>query len=312
MTNPKRTLEQAILKTLAYADVFDFALTLEEIHRYLIQVPASCMQVSDALKGRFLESRIQGTPDGYFTLPGREGNAQIRSQRTQATKLLWPQACAYGEKIARLPFVRMVALTGALAVGNGVPDSDIDYLIVTEKGRLWTCRALLIAWMVRPAARRGLELCPNYFVSEDSLAFTDHNLYTAHELTQMVPLSGWQVYQRMRAQNPWSDHYLPNAQGPPRSAAPQVRTSNGASYRKLVETAIRMPPGNWFEGWEMRRKIKRFSEQTSAGEAMFGADYCKGHFEDHAQRTLNAYAARLEQVDLPPVAPEFSLDGGIR
>ena len=59
---------------------------------------------------------------------------------------------------------------------------------------------------------RAITLCPNYFLAESALRLSTQNLYTAHELTQMVPLFGLPVYQAMRRLNTWTDRFLPNAQ----------------------------------------------------------------------------------------------------
>src|SRR5262249_52352610 len=152
-----------------------------------------------------------------------------------------------------LPFVRMVAVTGALAMDN-LADDDIDYLIITEPGRLWLCRALVVA-VVRTAAMRGVELCPNYFLSEQALELEERNLFTAHEVTQMVPLYGMQTYQRLRELNQWTDAYLPNAGGPPRRVAPAELGRHRA--RRILERTLRSRVANPVERWEMRRKVRK-------------------------------------------------------
>ena len=187
----------------------------------------------------------------------------------------------------------MVAVTGALAMDN-LADDDIDFLIVTEPGRLWLCRALVVA-VVRAAALRGVELCPNYFLSEHALELEERNLFTAHEVTQMVPLSGIETYRRLRELNRWTETYLPNASGPPRRLAPAEPRRRRT--RRLLEGALRSRLASRLERWEMQRKIRKLGQRSNGhAEAAFGPDWCKGHFGDHGQVTLSRYHARLEQL----------------
>ncbi|RME45307.1 MAG: hypothetical protein D6796_10660, partial [Caldilineae bacterium] len=204
-------LLRAILRALAYADIFDYPLTAAEIHRYL-EVPASLERVQEVLQdGRLSPTRFRRC-DGFFTLPGREAIVETRRRRAVLSAQQWPRAHRYGRWIAALPFVRMVAVTGSLAVDNVEPGTDIDYLIVTEAGRLWLCRAMVIG-LVRLAALWGDEVCPNYFITENALHFAERTLYTAHELAQMVPLAGAATYHRIRRLNAWAATFLPNAAG---------------------------------------------------------------------------------------------------
>ena len=70
-------------------------------------------------------------------------------------------------------------------------------------------RALAIG-LVRLARVTGLELCPNYLLTTRALAVAPHDLYTAHELLQIVPLSGLETYRQLLATNAWAAHWLPN------------------------------------------------------------------------------------------------------
>ncbi len=286
-----QTVETAILHAVAYADVFDYPLTAAEIHRYLVGMPASLAVVHAALGNGRLAHR-----ENYFTLPGREVIVEARFRRAEVAAQMWPRAVHYGRAIARLPFVRMVAVTGALAMDNVEPDTDVDYFIVTEPDRLWLCRALVIALVVKPAARRGDVLCPNYLLSERALALCERNLFTAHELLQMTPIAGLPVYHQMRQANAWTTRFLPNAHDPPQrvNLAPSVRRS----LRALAEVSLRTPAGDWLEQWEMDRKVRRFSQQNGDhAEVAFSADWCKGHFESHGRLILKAFARRLQELD---------------
>jgi hypothetical protein len=288
-------LEWAILETVAYADIFDYPLTPSEIQRYLIGVHASPEDISSILECKHLNGNYLSQTDGYYSLAGREFVVEHRRQRARAASALWPVARYYGQLIGSLPFVRMVAVTGSLAADNTEPGSDIDYLIVTAPQRLWLCRLLVIA-LVKWAARRGYTLCPNYFVSENALAIQERNLFSARELAQMVPVAGLETYHLMRRANRWTDDYLPNAaQHPPDQIVPsgESRSIN----KRLTERVLRTRLGTYIDAWEMRRKIRKLTgEHPTHSEAAFSADWCKGHFDGHMQRILDAYNDRVNTL----------------
>jgi hypothetical protein len=291
----------AILATLGYSDLFDYPLRLGEIHRYLIGWRVTPHQLAETLSGDRRLAELVAVEQGYHFLSDRPGLASRRVQRARASAELWPQAAGYGRVIAGMPFVRMLAVTGALALDNSEPADDIDFLVVTEPGRLWLTRAMIVG-LVRLAAQRGIELCPNFFISERALRLPDQSLFAAHELAQMVPLAGLATYQRMRRLNHnWASAYLPNAAGPP----PQPNGPRPAGWpaaawpARLAEAALRWRPADVLERWEMRRKMVRFSAAASwsaSGEARFGPDWCKGHFDGHAHHTILAYTRRLKSL----------------
>ncbi len=281
----------AILQTLLYADIFDFPLSLPEIHRYLVGVPASLSDVARALNSRSPLTDYVETRDGFFTLAGRGHLVELRRARTFTAQRLWPKAILYGQHMAALPFVRMVAVTGALALDNVDDDDDIDYLIVTEPGRLWLCRGLVIL-LVRWAAQRGDVLCPNFFLSTAVLALPEHNLFTAHEVTQMVPIAGLDVYHTIRRLNAWTNRFLPNAHGTPRVIG---NGGHPSRWQPWLELPLRTRLGNLIEQWEMNRKIRRFAPQAGQNpEALFSPHHCKGHFDRHGSRTLEEFQRRWQ------------------
>lgn len=306
------SLEEAVLKTVSYADVFDFPLTSLEIHHRLVGKDTSKAAVQTILDGSQLIPQHLEIAQGYYTLPGRTGLIDLRQQRAADSAALWPRAIYYGQLIARLPFVRMVAVTGALAVENARPGDDIDYLVVTEPNRLWTSRAFVIL-LVKRAARLGDFICPNYFLSERALALAERDLFTAHELVQMVPIAGVKIHRRMMALNNWARAFLPNAYGDYSSDEEIWSTRHTA--KSLFESVFRTGPGDWIERWEMNRKQTKFGKQLAglgsqtdtrsdshaaaqapAREVNFCEDRCKGHFGHHGQRTLETYTSWLRQI----------------
>ncbi len=270
--NSQPDLDTALLRVLAYAAVFETALSMPDLRRYL-----EC-----AVPNTFSCTLAQPSPS-----PQQQANIALKLQ----------QARRYSRWISKLPGVRMIALTGSLAMENIAPESDIDFFIVTQRDRVWLTRLAVVA-LVRIAAFRNITLCPNYFLAEHQLPITRQNLYVAREIAQMVPLFGMQTYQQFRSANAWVFTYLPNAHGAP--AKTQTWKIEAASQRLKgrIEALLSGRLGDKLEQWEMTRKIRKFrQQQRHLDESNFSAVRCKGHFELHQQHTLDAFETQLARLE---------------
>jgi hypothetical protein len=291
-------LLRSVFHTVAYADVFDYPLTAHEVYRYLSSANASFEDVYHALAYASLFSNVED----YYTLRGREKIVETRQRRAKVASRLWPKAARYGQIITSLPFVRMVAVTGSLAMNNVDEGKDIDYMIVTAPNYLWTCRALSLL-VARFAKLEGVNLCPNYLVTTNALELEEHSLYVAHELAQMIPLSGMEIYDEMRRLNEWMADYLPNTLRAPEMPPGMKLLQKHSVIQKALEILFCLPFGNWLEKWEMDRKIARLTrEQSSSFESYFSADVCKGHVDRHGESAVTALAVRLQEATTPALA----------
>jgi len=303
-------LSRALLCTIAYADIFDYPLTALEIHRYLTGVSASVEAVNRALE----EDRLFVRIGDYFTLPGRQEIVSIRVQREARSRKLMQRAIQYGRILGALPYIRMVALTGSLAVLNVSNAADFDYMLVTARGRLWTARAFALAFN-RLTRLQGYTLCPNLIISENALEWPQHDLYSARELCQMVLITGKEVYSRLMQANPWVESFLPNAYVESNGVAPAWRGTFGVApsrhlrlgdsqerapaLQSLFELPLRGGLGDRLEAWEMDRKMARFTHQHGYGEeTIFNADVCQGNFDHHRSWTYEALEKRLAEFEL--------------
>lgn len=297
-------LDEAILRTLAYADVFDYPLTPSEVHHFLIGARRSSESVQAALNSsaRLLAQTTRA--NGYVMLRGRQTIGDLREGRQLASARLWPRARRWAAVMGWLPFVRMVAVTGALALDNAPAGDDVDYLIVTAPGRVWLARGLAVL-VVRAARLTGVGLCPNYVLAETALAQARRDLYVAHDLAQMVPLVGREVCAAMRAANAWMLAYLPNAEAPLRQEPDLAPRGWLGGLKRLAERLLGGPLGDALEGWERRRKLARFApsarQPTSAAE--LDAERVKGHFEDHGLPILRRFEERARQFGTPAALP---------
>ncbi len=280
-------LEYAVLDTLAYSDVFDYPLMLGELHRYLT-VSATLPELIECLKHcENVEFR-----DGFYFLKGRDEIVPLRIQRERASLRAYERALRYGRILGHLPFIRMVTLTGSLAVRNCDETGDYDYMLVARTGRVWLARAFALL-LNRTAHLFGETLCPNLIVSEKALEWNSHDLYSAREICQMIPIVGNDIYSCLRTTNQWTNDLLPQT----KYHLLQNNHEKIPTLQRLMEFFLKGKFGDMLEVWEMKRKIARFSRQEGFGiETKFNADICQGNFDHHGTWTITAYKERLERL----------------
>lgn len=207
-------LSRDILIAIVYADVFDFALTHDELYRRVVHSRTDPEAVRRSL--RVLASSVVYDTGKYVCLRGREHLVNARAEKAARAERLWKEAHQFGGWFRYVPFVRAVAVSGSLAVGNAGRTCDVDLFCITAERRLWISRLFIVplSKLTRYARHRfPAYLCPNYILDEASLALRDRNLFTAHEVIQAVPLWGRSAYEAFRSANGWTAELLPNARG---------------------------------------------------------------------------------------------------
>jgi hypothetical protein len=288
------SLQEAIHWTVAYGSIFDFPLTREEVYRFLMAPGGSRAEVDIAIndelsKGNGLES------NGRFLYPaGQFGLVATRLRREQCARGARANARRYARLIWMLPYVRMVAITGSLAMNNVEDGDDIDLMIVTEPGRLWMTRGMILV-VVKVARLRGHTLCPNYILSSRALRLEQRDSYAAHELAQMEPIHGNHTAKRLWTENAWCRDFLPNARWRGDEGTAEELPWILSTAKSLAEMVLRLPPGTWIEQWERKRKIAKLRRgaPSSARETHYTADVCKGHVDGHGSKVTNLWQARV-------------------
>jgi hypothetical protein len=149
---------------------------------------------------------------------------------------------------------------------------------------------------VRIVRLLGVGLCPNYVLAETALVQSRQDLFIAHELAQMVPLTGVQLYEQMREVNDWSATMLPNAQGPYYTEQDRSPRGLGRLLQRTAEWLLAGPQGNLLENWERRRKQRKFDTEAHqpGASAEIDEQRIKGHFKDYGYPTLDQYRALLK------------------
>ncbi|MDH4053812.1 MAG: B12-binding domain-containing radical SAM protein [Gammaproteobacteria bacterium] len=253
-------IQSAILATITYRDLFDYPTTATEIYRYLHGVRCTSSDVDDVLAdAKFINDYLL-TDGQYFALKGRDTLFEVRRRRRDASAPLWRRAHRIGKILASLPFVRMVAVTGSLAVNNPGSDADIDIMLVTDGGRLWSVRLLAKILQFADTRLVTAHVCVNHLVSMRALELAQPGLFVAQEVAQMVPVFGLNTYAELRSRNKWVDDYLPNADGEPPGSCEVSPVA--PRLRRFLEALLSSPLGSLLENWESGRKIRKYNESS--------------------------------------------------
>jgi len=132
--------------------------------------------------------------------------------------------------IASFPFVRGVMASGSLSKGYMDDASDLDFFVVTSKDRVWITRTLLALYKRIFLKNSHQFFCANYFVAEDHLEIEEKNIFTATELSSVLPLYGANVYHDLiRANKHWLCRFFPNFNPRATNGIPAGTTGIGKS-----------------------------------------------------------------------------------
>jgi glycosyltransferase involved in cell wall biosynthesis len=272
---------RAVLDTLSYGAVFDYPMTISEIHRSLLGASLTRREISGILAAHpLLRANVDAEPPYHF-LKGRGASVASRQEANRLTRELLHRERRALDLVRRIPFVRMLAFSGATAYGNA-RDEDIDLFVVTARKRTWAVAFLAFVAMKLFGRRRTI--CINYFLGEERLALAEKDAFTASQLAALKPIAGRAVFYRLVRANDWGARFLPNFWSEYRSLEPpdpgepaagslgwETLLSFGGGF--LLEKLGRVALGSYLS--------RRFREAGLPPSVKLEDDVLKLHFKDH-------------------------------
>jgi len=208
------TFSDYLFATVAYADIFDYPLTADDLYFWCIKKTP---------RKNFRAGGIPGVVNHNYmlTLRGRQNITETYDRRRELSKEKREIARRAGKWLRLIPSLTLVGITGSAAVNNATAGDDIDLFFITARKTLWITRALttllidILGIRRRPGDKKVTnKICLNMFMSEDALAIPkkEQDLYAAHEVLQMEPLwARGNSYRRFLETNIWVKKLLPVA-----------------------------------------------------------------------------------------------------
>ena len=283
-----------ILKTLAYADVFDYPLNEKEIYRFLIskfQIPC--------LAGRQANSKFQKEltalsanicrKEGFYFLKGRQKIVEIRKKREKWSREKFKIARRVARWLQVIPWIKMVGITGALAMNNATKDDDVDILIITAKNRLWLTRLLVVILLEILGCRRrpsdlpankqvNNKICLNMLLDEDHLTVPERerDLFTAHETCQLKPIYNKDdAYQKFIQANIWVKKFLANGLDTKIPGYYDIKKKKRNSLSILMSQYLNILEKVVYKIQLVYMKSRKTTEITEPGRVLFHPRNCR-------------------------------------
>jgi hypothetical protein len=298
------TREIAIARSVIYASLFDYPLTLEQLHHSLVESDQTRAEILAVYEGSELLRDLVEHRDGFFFPMGRGELIAERRRREARSDVFLERHRLALRLICALPFTRLVALSGSVAHRNLEPGGDLDLFIVTRGPRVWMVTVMLL--VLTRLLRRRRTICANFVLADSHLAVDQQDLFTANQMIHLQPIAGGDVLDRFLVANPFVARCYPNS-GNCRAAAPiDIRLGGLALVKRALETVLGLPSPllealcRRAYAWHLRRKAGSW---RSPDQVRLQSDYLKLHTRSHRRSVLDRFEATVDTLMRMAKAP---------
>jgi predicted nucleotidyltransferase len=307
-------LNKNILATIIYYDGLSYPLTAFEIWKYLIRtdyyvenkqpLETTLAEVVGNLHERTLKEYIESY-NGFYFLKGQKHLVEKRLANNKTSVGKFNRLLRITKWLRCVPFVKMIGVTGALAMKNARAKSDLDLLIVLKHGKIWTGRTLVTFFLhIFKKRRHGRKIadrvCLNFFVTDESLEVITKDLFAASEYMFLFPLYGRETYERFQIKNQWAKSMKPSYA---LCEIPNMKIIADSSMSRIIRKAgefILSP--DWLENWLKKIEKKRIMENPKThqeGSMVYANDDALVFLPGpHGPKIFEEFKRKIEELSI--------------
>lgn len=213
-------IQEAILKTLSYFDIFGYPLTIEEIRR-LLWFPCNLSNEDFVVNLQtLLDSKQIDYEHSFYFLKDKKENVKSRQLKVKLVEQKMAIAKRAVEKLRKVPFLRAVFVCNTVAAGVPNIDSDIDVFIVARQNYIWLVRffstIILKFFRLRTTGSNHRDrVCLSFYTTDNNLNLeklkmkNKTDIYLVYWLLQLVPIYDPEnLYVSIMRANKWLDQYI--------------------------------------------------------------------------------------------------------
>jgi hypothetical protein len=294
-------IRSSILKVVAYFDLFNYPVSIEDIH-FFLDSEADESEVKKELEMLLNEQCLFRTGQ-FFSLRNDPALAEKRNRGRQHAEELLPIAEKGARFLFQFPFVSGVCISGSLSKRCADENADIDYFIITRANRLWIARTLMHFFKKLTYLRgRQHRYCMNYFIDEEALEIKEKNIFTATELITLMPASGNGGLTRFFRANDWTVRYYPQYLYRSRQAQVSPKPS---LLKRCCERLLDNRLGDRLDDFLRRVTSGRWKKKEERGELNIKGNrmtlQCSKHYsrpnpEVFQQKVLTRYHRKVREL----------------
>lgn len=272
---------KSIIATIVYYDILDYPLTSFEIWKHLMSRNAKRETHNDKFglvdvireleNSNVIREKIEEY-QGFYFLKNRKELVEKRIESNKISERKFGIIKKAVRFLKFVPFVRMIAVTGRMAMKNADKKSDLDLLIAIKDKKIFTGR-ILVTFLVHVLGIRRYgrkisdRICLNYFMTDKNMrsgldelfSSSEHSealhLFASSEYSFVYPVFGWEIFQKFQKENRWIGNWKINY-CPDEIAGLKLikKTEISKTIRKIGEALLNF---NFIEKflkkWQMRR-----------------------------------------------------------
>ena len=290
--------ESAIARSVLFASLFDYPLTLAQLRQTLIE----SAQTPSEIQALFARSEtLQATIEhrqGFFFPRDRRDLVSERRRREARSRIFLDRHRRLLSVICALPYVEMVALSGSIAHLNLEGSGDLDLFIVTKGRHVWSVTVAVV--IIAKLMRRRKTTCANFVLADSALTLDQQDLFSASQIIHLKPVVGEDTYRRFVAANPFVSRFYPNFRVTPAMGRRSGRNPFARGVKRLVETAMAAP--SMLVEHLCRRAYRwyltrRSSTWDSPEQVRLEPDCLKLHTKSHRQSVLSRFDNAVHNLD---------------
>jgi hypothetical protein len=292
------TRELAIVRTVVYAALFDYPLTLEQLHQTLIESDQSPSEILAVYDGSEPLHTMVEYRDGFFFPRGRADLIAERRRREARGRRFLQQHERMLQLMCAVPFTRLIALSGSIAHLNLEAGGDLDLFVITRGRRVWTVTVALL--VLAKLLRRRRVVCANFVLADSHLGLDQDDLFTANQVLHLKPLIGEAVFESFVAANPFVGRFYPNrAARLPRLLDVKPQPWGRRALKAMLECVLWAPSPlielacRRLYAWHLRRRQRSW---RSPDQVRLQSDCLKLHTKSHRHDVLDRFDRAMEQA----------------